>query len=278
MDKIGLNSKGVKTRLINGKEVTNSFRLKPKTLPNPPDYKLKLSDKAKELNKDLKKPNLNEAQTSSSAPKVSIPDLPDTPDLTDVAKEVIDKADKIDTAKKTKEIVTKKEVKEINKPAVFFVGGVSLFDADFMGNGLKQMTDAVDEGRYYDWDQKDEMIEQIKLRNRSEPVILVGHGFGADSAVEVAQELNTIDNGFRTIDLLVTMNSVGTNNDFIPQNVSKNINFLTADNGWFDDGPNIANNYKRTQVENYLRPEDHSDLDDTTDVQIEILNEINNLI
>jgi hypothetical protein len=204
--------------------------------------------------------------------------LPDTPDLTDVAKEVLDKADNIDTAKKAKEVVTKKEVKEIDKPAVFFIGGISLFDADFMGNGLKQMTEAVDEGRYYNWDQKDEMIDQIKLRKRSQPVILVGHGFGADSAVEISQELNTIENGFRTIDLLVTLNSVGTDNDFIPQNVTKNLNFLTADNGWFDDGPNIATNYKRTKVENYLRPEDHSDLDDTTDVQIEVLNAINNLI
>jgi hypothetical protein len=288
MDKVGLSNSTYKS--ISGTKGRNAFgAIKAKIKkdggvlhPGHPDFKLKLSDKAKELSKDIKNPVPNEAQPSSpstsSSAKVSIPDLPDTPDLTDVAKEVLDKADNIDTAKKAKEVATKKEVKEINKPAVFFIGGVSLFDANFLGNGLKQMTEAVDEGRYYDWDQKNEMIDQIKMRNRNQPVILVGHGFGADTAVEVSQELNTVENGFRTIDLLVTMNSVGTNNDFIPQNVSKNLNFLTADNGWFDDGPNIATNYKRTKVENYLRPEDHSDLDDTTDVQIEVLNAINNLV
>jgi len=147
-----------------------------------------------------------------------------------------------------------------------------------MGNGLKDMTEAVDQARLYSWDQKEEMIDEIKKRENGQPVILVGQGFGGDTAVEIAQELNSVENGFRTIDLLVTLNSAGTDNDFIPQNVSKNLNFLTADNGWFDDGPNIAINYKRTQVENYLRPESHSKLDDTTDVQIEIMNAINNLI
>jgi hypothetical protein len=286
MDKVGLSNSIYKS--VSGAKGKNAFgAIKTKIQnkggvlpPGHPDYKLKLSDKAKELNKEIKTPELNDpgSGSASSSSSVTVPDLPDTPDLTDVAKEVLDKADNIDTAKKAKEVVTKKEVKEIDKPAVFFIGGISLFDADFMGNGLKQMTEAVDEGRYYNWDQKDEMIDQIKLRKRSQPVILVGHGFGADSAVEISQELNTIENGFRTIDLLVTLNSVGTDNDFIPQNVTKNLNFLTADNGWFDDGPNIATNYKRTKVENYLRPEDHSDLDDTTDVQIEVLNAINNLI
>lgn len=289
MDKVGLSNSTYKN--IEGAKGKNAFgaikakiNSNGKSLPvGHPDYKLKLSDKSKELNKEIQKPNSKviESQTSSSSgssAKVSIPDLPDTPDVTDVAEKALDAVDKVDKVETASKVVPKKAPEKIDKPAVFFIGGVSIFDADFMGNGLKQMTDAIDAARFYDWDQKDEMIDQIKAREGGQPVVLVGHGFGSDTAVEIAQELNTVENGFRTIDLLVTMNSVGTNNDFIPQNVSKNLNFLTADNGWFDDGPNIATNYKRTKVENYLRPEDHSDLDDTTDVQIEVLNEINNLI
>lgn len=285
MDKVGLSNSTYKN--IEGTKGKNAFgaikakiNSNGKALPvGHPDYKLNLSGKSKELNKEIQSSKSADSQVSSSnSSKINIPDLPDTPDVTDVAEKALDAVGKVDKTESVSKIIPKKAPEKIDKPAVFFIGGVSIFDADFMGNGLKQMTDAIDTARFYDWDQKTEMVDQIKARESGQPVILVGHGFGSDTAVEIAQELNTVENGFRTIDLLVTMNSVGTNNDFIPQNVTKNLNFLTADNGWFDDGPNIATNYKRTQVENYLRPEDHSELDDTTDVQIEVLNAINNLI
>jgi thioesterase domain-containing protein len=107
----------------------------------------------------------------------------------------------------------------------------------------------------------------------------VGHSFGGDSAVEIAQELNTIENGFRKIDLLITLDSVGSDNDFIPQNVKKNLNFLAQGPYEFlNDGPNIAKNYHKTEVENYLRQEEHADLDDTTDIQVQILEQIEKIL
>lgn len=286
MDKIGLNSKPIQTKIINGKEVTNAFRVKPKLPSTHPDYKIALSDKAKDLGKVMEKPISTNAPIETIKPDSDKPDLsldikapslpsvPDAPDVTDVLKTV----DKMDTAKKAKAIILKKEPESVSKPAVFFIGGLRAFDFDLLEDGMKSMTEAVKPARYYSWDQKAEMIDEIKTRKNNQPVVLVGHGFGADSAVEIAQELNTLKNKFKRVDLLVTLNSIGLNNDFIPSNVLVNKNFLTADNGFLDDGPNIALNYKTTRVENFLRPESHSELDEVTDVQREIINHIDRLI
>lgn len=294
MDKIGSKSIPLKTKLINGKEAINSFRPKSKVLHGHPDYKVALSEKAKDLGKSVdgaKKPltqgsevakpqqlkpdtNTNEAQVSIDIKAPSLPNVPDTPDI----KDVLDTVDKLDSAEKVSKAVVKKEAESVDKPAVFFIGGLRALDFDLVEDGMKSMTDAVEPARYYSWDQKDEMIEEIKIRKSNQPVVLVGHGFGADTAVEIAQELNTLENRFKRVDLLVTLNSIGFNNDFIPSNVLTNKNFLTADNSFIDDGPNIAVNYKTTKVENFLRPEDHSDLDESTDIQREIMNHIDRLV
>ena len=279
----------VKTKLINGKEVKNAFRPKAILPKNHPDYKLALSDKAKLLGKDIKSPQITESKPLNSTPieaspveadpidiSVELPKVP-TPDVPNPA-DLLDTADKLETVKKTSKVVTKAESASIEKPAVFFIGGLRVLDFDLLEDGMKSMTEAVDEGRYYGWDQKSEMIDEIKTRKSTQPVILVGHGFGADTAMEIAQDLNTLENKFRTVDLLVTLNSIGVNNDFVPQNVLTNKNYLTADNGFLDDGPNIALNYKTTKVENFLRPEDHSDLDETVDIQREVMQEIDRLI
>ena len=65
----------------------------------------------------------------------------------------------------------------------------------------------------------------------------------------------------------------------VPQNVRKNLNYLAqGPYDFLNDGPNIALNYERTKVENFLRPEQHADLDDTTDIQINVLEEIENAL
>lgn len=252
-------------------------------LPGPgPDYKLNISDKSKMLKKDLEMAQSDSSVTTSSG-SMAIPDIP-TPSVVSDAKEVLDVIDKVEDTKKAVEQVkkiTKNEKQTIKKPALFFVGGLNLLGD--LGNvlfedGMKSMSNSMDKSKYYAWDQKDEMVEEILKRTNDQKVILVGHGMGADTVVEVAQELNTLDNKFRSIDLLVTLNSKGLNNDFIPQNVVKNLNYLTADNGFTDDGPNIALSYERTEVKNFLRPESHNSLDDSTDIQIQIIDEINKLI
>lgn len=196
-----------------------------------------------------------------------------------------DKAKELKKELSAKEQVLKihsKKFGNIKTPGVFFVSGFDWFGAgSIKGNydGIQDMSEAVDGAEKFAWDEQDKIVEAIKKRDPKEPIILVGHSFGGDAVVEIANKLNTIENGFRTIDLVVTLDSVGFNNDIIPQNVKKNLNFIA--NGPYDflnDGPNIAKNYNRTEVTNFLREEVHSDLDDTTDVQIEILDAIKSIV
>jgi hypothetical protein len=251
--------------------------------PNPA-YKLQLSEKSKQLKQQIQNQENTKPDTSGSSSTGDLPaEIPETPTpevpKTD-AKEMLEKARKAKEAKDLAKAAKAKaqEAKLKKTPAIFFIKAFEFVDTEIFADGMKSMAEATEGARYYAWDQKGEMIDQIKKRDKDQPVVLVGHGFGADTAVEIAQELNTIDNGFRKIDLLVTLNSSGFNNDFIPQNVVKNLNYITADNGWTDDGPNIALNYHRTEVENFLRPEGHDELDDSTDIQMNVMEAINKVL
>jgi hypothetical protein len=103
----------------------------------------------------------------------------------------------------------------------------------------------------------------------------VGHSFGGDTAVEVANELNSAKNAFRKVDLLISLDSVGFNNTILPINVQRNLNFFQEGVIPFLHGnPNIARNTDRTEVINELRSELHSKIEDSEDVQFKIFENI----
>lgn len=213
-------------------------------------YEVSLSEKSKELEKKLKEVNSE--------------------------KELVGR-NKITAADAALKIHSKK-FGNLKEPGIFFVSGFDWLGASSVkGNydGIRDMADAIKGAKHYSWDQQEEIIKQIKKRDPSEPIILVGHSFGGDGVMEIAQELNKIENGFRKIDLLVTLDSVGYDNDIVPQNVKKNLNFIASGNKLINDGPNIAANYNRTDVTNFLRHEAHAELDDATDIQIEIIEAVN---
>lgn len=199
-------------------------------------------------------------------------------ELSEKSKELKEKLSSAEKALK----IHRKKFGNIDKPGIYFVSGFDWFGASSVkGNydGIRDMAEAIDGAKHYSWADQDEIFEDIKKRKPDQPIVLVGHSFGGDGVVEIAQRLNTIDNGFRKIDLLITLDSVGFDNDLIPQNVKKNINYLAqGPYNFINDGPNIALNYERTKVENYLRHEEHADLDDATDIQIKVLEEIENII
>ena len=184
-------------------------------------------------------------------------------------------------APKKAEKVHRSKFGNLDEPGIYFISGFDWFGAgSIKGNydGVKDMAEAITGAKHFAWDQRDEIIEDIMKHKPNQPIVLVGHSFGGDTIVEIANELNTIENGFRKIDLMVTLDSVGLNNDNIPQNVSHNLNFL-ADGpyGLINDGPNLAVDYLKTKVENMLRHEAHSELDDSIDIQSRILSEIDKL-
>jgi hypothetical protein len=134
------------------------------------------------------------------------------------------------------------------------------------------MADAVPGARVYGWDQKDEIIQEVMKTHPDYKVVLVGHSFGGDTAVEVANDLDSLENRFRPVDLLVTMDAVGFKNDVIPQNVKNHLNVFGEKSLFLNDGPHVARRNEKTKVDNILSPLDHMDIDDDKGIQFEVMN------
>lgn len=166
----------------------------------------------------------------------------------------------------------------IKKPAVIFIEGFSAFGISD-GDGIKDMADNLPGAKRFSWDEQDKIIDEIKKHAPEQPVVLVGHSFGGDSAVEIANTLNNVKNGFRSIDLLVSIDSVGMNHSIIPMNVKRNLNFFGEGIVPFLHGdPDVARNTDHTEVINELRSELHSKMDDSQEVQFKIFESINEVL
>lgn len=171
-----------------------------------------------------------------------------------------------------------KELAPINRPGLFFLSGLELGSISSSDGGLPDLADAVVGGKHYSWKDEDDIFESILRRPKELPIVLVGHSLGGDAVVNLANRLNSLEGGFRRVDLLVTLDSVGFDNDVIPQNVKKNLNFIVDDDFFFNDGPNIARNTKKTVVTNFLRPENHTAIDESSEVHFEIISKIDGIM
>lgn len=184
-----------------------------------------------------------------------------------------------DEVSEVKEVTERKVQSQINQPGIFFISGMQLWTLGSMsGNSMEAMAENIPGADAFSYRDHEEILAEIKRRPVGQPIILVGHSFGGDTAVEIAKELNTMENGFRKVDLLITMDSVGFDNDIIPINVRKNLNFIGDRDAFFNDGPNIARNTEKTDVVNELRSEDHTGIDDSEEVQFKVFEAINELM
>lgn len=166
----------------------------------------------------------------------------------------------------------------IKKPAVIFIDGFDMFGIS-NGDGIKEMADNFPGAKHFSWEEHDKILAEIKKHDPKEPVVLVGHSFGGDTAIEVAHELNSAKNGFRSIDLLVSIDAVGMNKTIIPINVQSNLNYFGEGLIPFVHGdPTVARNTKYTEVINELRTDMHSKMDDSPEVQYEIFQRINDVL
>lgn len=166
----------------------------------------------------------------------------------------------------------------LKKPAVIFIEGFSLFGIS-NGDGIQEMSESFPGAKRFSWTEHQEIISEIKKRSADQPIILVGHSFGGDTAVEIANELNTLQHGFRPIDLLVSIDAVGMNKNIIPINVQKNLNFFGEGVIPFLHGdPTVARNTKYTEVVNELRSDLHSRMEDSPEVQFQIFEQINQVL
>lgn len=165
-----------------------------------------------------------------------------------------------------------------DRPGVFFITGFHLnpFNTDEMG--LTGMSRGVPGAQVFKWNQEDDVMEQIRKIPSDRPLVLVGHGMGGDTAVNIANKLNTPDNAFRKVNLLVTLDSIGWDNDIIPQNVGKNLNYISDEDMFFNDGPNVARNKTSTEVINELRADNHNEIQENPEIQFEIFQNINDVM
>lgn len=242
-----------------------------KTDPKIIDPKLLKPNSGPDYKVDLSGPQL----PAPAAPSVLLPEAPsvDIKPKVPESKPDISKRD-IKKAKEASDIATKQA--NIKSSAIIFIKGLDLFSSPSTSErgyaGVGKMAEAIEGSRIYGWDQHDEIIEQIKKVKLDQPVVLVGHSFGGDTALEVAEELDSLEHGFRSVDLLVTIDSVGADNDIIPQNVKNHLNVFGESNFLLNDGPHVARRHEKTQVKNILSPHDHTELDDDKEIQYEVVN------
>lgn len=190
---------------------------------------------------------------------IGVPSVP-VPDLAEV---------------KESKTIEGKEITRINKPAIFFINGFHFNPFRDESKGLTGMAKNIPGAEVFSWSEADKVIDAVKTRPHTQPVILVGHGMGGDSAVDVVNKLNSVEHGFRRVDLLVTMDSIGTDNDVIPQNVRENYNIISDQDSLFNDGPNIARKKNQTKVDNELFEMGHNQLEEDTEVQFLVFEKIN---
>jgi pimeloyl-ACP methyl ester carboxylesterase len=173
------------------------------------------------------------------------------------------------------------EVKEgtLKKPAIIFIKGLDVFSSPSTSEGgyagVGKMAESIEGSRMYGWDQQDEIIKEIKKRRNDQPVILVGHSLGGDTAHEVAEALDSLEHQFRKVDLLITIDSFGADHSIVPQNVKNHLNVFGESNFLLNDGPHVARRHEMTKVKNILSPHDHTELDDNREIQYEVVNLIN---
>jgi hypothetical protein len=250
-----ISGKGAKNHAIKNKSTTD------------------ISETAKSLN-EAKNITLNPEEAPSAAANIakSLAKMPVLPII--IPNELKD-------TKKLEETISDnlpQKLSFIKKPALIFIEGFSLFGLS-NGDGIQDMAENLPGAKKFSWNEQDKIIDEIKKHAPDQPVVLVGHSFGGDSAVEIANTLNSVKNGFRGIDLLVSIDSVGMNNAIIPMNVKRNLNFI-GDGGipFLHGSPDIARNTDFTEVINELRPELHSKMDDSKEVQFKIFESINEVL
>jgi esterase/lipase len=243
-------------------------------------YDVNLSEEAKSKKIETKSSELKTPDIKK--PKLDLPSFKPSPldahHLTSLKGKKDDKKEVLD-ARKTSALEADKRG-TIKKPGIFFIPGMEIFSNSSSGryDGMRKMAESIVGARIYGWDQKDEILKEIKKLHVDQPVIIVGHSLGGDTAHEIAEELNEVDNGFRKIDLLVTIDSVGIDNNIVPANVKRNLNIFGEKDFLFNDGPHAPRDAQKTKVMNIIRPEAHTVLDDTKDVQRDIINSIQEIL
>ncbi|PIK13823.1 hypothetical protein [Halobacteriovorax sp. JY17] len=256
-------------------EVADKVELSEASKDKKVDLKDKVKENLKQNGRELKGASKHLLADAASVAKNAF-EMPGLGTAVDLVSSILPDSKVVE---EVKEVVAPKEELGIKDGArVIFVSGLHLAGISSDDEGLAAMAKELEGAEHFSWKDEEKIISEIKSTPKNEPVVLIGHSLGGDAVVNISNKLNTFANGFRKVDLLVTLDSVGFDNDIIPKNVKKNINYIGDKDAFFNDGPNIARDNSKTEVINNLRRESHTEIDDSSEVRETIHNEISSIL
>jgi pimeloyl-ACP methyl ester carboxylesterase len=91
----------------------------------------------------------------------------------------------------------------------------------------------------FSWDEQDEAMALIKnyhAEHPNAPIVLIGHSFGADSSIEIAEQLGEIN---INVSKMVLIDSIGFDDDQIPSNVGSALNLHSTSGDGIDGEADI---------------------------------------
>lgn len=237
--------------------------------------KEKVKENLKQNKNEIKKASSHLLSDAVGVAKNAL-NMPGIGSAIDIASGLIPESSSLEKASEV--LMDKREEGESEGPKIIFVSGLHLAGISADGDGVEEMAREVENGKHYSWKDEDKILDEIQRTPKEEPIVLVGHSLGGDAVVNISNKLNSLAFGFRKVDLLVTLDSVGFDNDIIPKNVKKNLNYIGDKDVLFNDGPNVARNFQKTEVVNDLRKESHTQLDDSLEIQEQIYSEIDSIL
>lgn len=97
---------------------------------------------------------------------------------------------------------------------------------------LLQNPDVVIDARRFGHSQQRAAVQFLRSHADTMDIVLIGHSFGGDSTIEVAERLR---NEGLSVDKLVQIDSVGVGDDLLPRNVRTGLNYFQTATGTFPD-------------------------------------------
>ncbi|HEV2681403.1 MAG TPA: alpha/beta fold hydrolase [Rhodanobacter sp.] len=83
-----------------------------------------------------------------------------------------------------------------------FIGGAGDSSSQIVGSYYAQYHQSHPDSNYFTWDQQDQILALVNSLNKNEPINLIGHSYGGDTAARVAQK------ACRQVDMLITIDPV----------------------------------------------------------------------
>lgn len=135
---------------------------------------------------------------------------------------------------------------------------------------LLQNPDVVIDARRFGHSQQRAAVQFLRSHAGTADIVLIGHSFGGDSTIEVAERLR---NEGLSVDKLVQLDSVGVGDDLLPGNVSTGLNYFQTGDLINGEQPVGGSTNVNAEVHLGLTADEltHTNIDNNGAIQAEIV-------